>query len=276
MKAFEEKLFYSGGSRILVARREAESFPFEWHYHRAFEITVILKGEGQRFVGDSIEAYKEGDLVFLPPQLPHTWRSNPSALENVAVYIQFDENCLGKEWLSNEDFREFQTLMKSSSGFSLKLSDPVRGLMIKCLDSQGVSRMIMFLSLLKELNKLERKELSSRLFKPESDTEARLKMDLLMTILNKEDNIRVPDLADELNMSESSFRRFIKKNTGRSFIEFLNMLRVSEASEMLMNSKKPVGEVALDCGINNLSHFNRKFKEYKKLTPREFRNSFTD
>ena len=86
MRAVEEKLLYPRGSRFLIGFRDERSFPFEWHYHDAYEITLILKGEGQRFVGDSIEAYKAGDLIFLPPGLSHTWKSSASSLNNQAVY----------------------------------------------------------------------------------------------------------------------------------------------------------------------------------------------
>ena len=66
----------------------------------------------------------------------------------------------------------------------------------------------------------------------------------------------------------------MKKSSGRSLVDFVNMLRVSEASQMLMDGSRSISEIALECGYRNLSHFNRKFKEYKNLTPREFRKSF--
>ena len=274
MRAVEEKLLYPQGSRLLVGYREEESYPFEWHYHDAFEITLILKGEGQRFVGDSIEAYNAGDLIFLPPGLSHTWKSSLSSTVNQAIYIQFEVNSFGHGFFEMEDFKELQALMKPSSGFAYRASDLLVKLFKNLLEVKGVLRVVEVLKLLKCLASMNGRSLSSKNFTPEKDPAGRKKMDLLIDIIGRGENLQVPEIASELNMSESSFRRFIKKNTGRSFIDFCNMIQINEASSMLIEGSNAISEIALDCGYRNLSHFNRKFKEYKKMTPREFRNQF--
>ena len=274
MKAFEEKLIYSGSSRLLVERRVESNFAFEWHYHDAYEITLILKGEGQRFVGDSIEAYKEGDLVFIPPHLAHTWKSAENSLKNEALYIQFSKDCLGVGCFDIEDFRDLKELMNSQGGFTFTVKKDLKQDFESILHVQGAERIIIFLSLLKKLAKGKKHELSSAHYKSDQDEETKKKMDQLMSIISSGAELEVPDIAKQLNMSESSFRRFVKKSSGRSLVDFVNMLRVSEASQMLMDGSRSISEIALECGYRNLSHFNRKFKEYKNLTPREFRKSF--
>ena len=275
MKAFEEKLIYTSGSRILVGLRQEKQFPFEWHYHDAYEITLVLKGEGQRFVGNSIEAYREGDLVFLPPELAHTWKSAENSNHNEAIYIQFGKNCLGSGTFEAEDFRELSRLMDSTQGFRFSFEKKFESLFQKCLEANGVERVLCLLKLLMKLSRSKSVELSSYLYKTEKDEHSRASMDVLMRILSSKEHMQVPEIAEALNMSESTFRRFIKKNTGRSFIDFTNMIQISEASQLLMESKLSISEVALECGYRNLSHFNRKFKEYKNVTPRKFRSSFS-
>ncbi len=76
MKAQLERICYSETS-FAAFEREASEFPFYWHYHPEFELTLILDSSGQRFVGDSIADYGPGDLVLLGPDLPHSWRSGP-------------------------------------------------------------------------------------------------------------------------------------------------------------------------------------------------------
>lgn len=274
MKAVEEKLHYPVESRILVAKREEDSFPFEWHYHNAFEITLVLEGEGQRFVGDSIQDYKKGDLVFLPPELAHTWKSADTSKVNKAIYIQFNENCLGYGAFGLEDFREVQELFRSSQGFVFCAEKPTKKLFLDCLSAQGIEKLIAFLKILKKLSRLKREYLASKDYKTSKDDECRKMMDKLMSLINKDVCLKVPEIASELNMSESTFRRFIKKNTGRSFIDFSNLMQISKACQLIINSQKSISEVAMDCGYRNLSHFNKKFKEYKGLTPKEFRQSY--
>ena len=75
MKPFFEKVLIDQGSSWTVFHRRLESFPFEWHYHPEFELTMTLNSLGQRYIGDHIGSYGHEDLILLGPNLPHTWCS---------------------------------------------------------------------------------------------------------------------------------------------------------------------------------------------------------
>src|SRR6478736_4097020 len=72
---FEKVTVPEGASWSLLHRRLEDGIPFYWHYHPEFELTLTLNSRGQRYIGDSIETYDDGDLVLLGPNLPHTWCS---------------------------------------------------------------------------------------------------------------------------------------------------------------------------------------------------------
>src|SRR5580658_10131926 len=63
------------GSWTLFDRR-LPAIPFEWHYNREYELTLTLNSRGQRFVGDDMAPYGDGDLVLIGPKIPHTWCSS--------------------------------------------------------------------------------------------------------------------------------------------------------------------------------------------------------
>src|SRR5260370_39848423 len=67
----------AGPSSFVAYERSDPAFPFYWHYHPEYELTLIVDSHGQRLVGDSIDDYGSGDLVLLGPNLPHSWRSGP-------------------------------------------------------------------------------------------------------------------------------------------------------------------------------------------------------
>lgn len=72
--------------------------------------------------------------------------------------------------------------------------------------------------------------------------------------------IRLSEVAEMVNMSESSFCRFFKQHTSKSFIDFLTDIRLGAASRALIDSSLSIAEIGYDCGFNNLSNFNRIFK----------------
>ncbi len=51
-----------------------------WHYHQEFELSFITEGSGKRIVGDSIEEFHPGDLIFIGPRIPHVWLSEEAPL----------------------------------------------------------------------------------------------------------------------------------------------------------------------------------------------------
>src|SRR5262245_45670040 len=72
---FEKVTVPAGASWALLDRRLPDGIPFQWHYHPEFELTLTLNSRGQRYIGDSVADYDDGDLVLLGPSLPHTWCS---------------------------------------------------------------------------------------------------------------------------------------------------------------------------------------------------------
>src|SRR5204863_1940434 len=72
---FEKVTVPEGSSWSLLDRRLDDGIPFQWHYHPEFELTLTLNSRGQRYIGDAMAGYDDGDLVLLGPNLPHTWCS---------------------------------------------------------------------------------------------------------------------------------------------------------------------------------------------------------
>ncbi len=73
-------------------------------------------------------------------------------------------------------------------------------------------------------------------------------------------------------MTPSAFSRFFRQSTTLTFTEFLNRLRISNACRQLIKTDAPVTKVAVECGYDNLSYFNRQFKRLMGRSPREFRS----
>lgn len=74
---------------------------------------------------------------------------------------------------------------------------------------------------------------------------------------NLSEDIRLPDMARMVGMSDSSFSRFFKKNNGNSFIDQVNKLRIWKAEQLLTDTSMPITDICFEVGYRNLSNFNR-------------------
>ena len=72
-------------------------------------------------------------------------------------------------------------------------------------------------------------------------------------------------------MNDSYFSRFFKKSTGNSFNEFVAQIRIGNACELLSGSELQISNICYEVGYNSIANFNRRFRERKQVTPREYR-----
>ncbi len=92
--------------------------------------------------------------------------------------------------------------------------------------------------------------------------------------VNYNRQVTLAEVSKLANMPEASFSRFIKKRTGKTFIDTLNEIRLGHASRMLIDTTNTIAEIAYKCGFNNISNFNRIFKRKKFCIPKEFRETY--
>ena len=145
-------------------------------------------------------------------------------------------------------------------------------------DAQRFAQFILILDTLAAAPKQERQPLVSSIYSPSlnSVNVDRINWIRNWILNNLESTIRLEDVASEARMSAKSFSRFFKKNTGKAFVPYVNELRIGLACRKLIETDASIAEICYGSGFNNLSNFNRRFKEVKGLSPRELRARYRE
>lgn len=79
-------------------------------------------------------------------------------------------------------------------------------------------------------------------------------------------------MADNIGISYSYIRKIVKEVTGKSLLDYVNVLRINEAKRLIRQTNMTITEIATNLGYNNIQSFSRFFKKYEGITPGEFRN----
>lgn len=264
------------------------NFGSVWHYHPELELHYVLRGEGVQFIGDSISNFSAGEMVLLGENLPHTWRCNERYFEASscchveAIVLQFLPTCFGKDFFALPETylvpRLFETAKRGliiSGGKRAKVAT----LLEKALEASHLDRLIVLLSILKVLvTDIDEAEtiISTYTFSQSNETEiARLDQIYSYAMDNYKKEVSLEEIASVANMSETSFCRYFKLMTNKTFFEFLTEIRISHACRALIENKLPTEVICFESGFHNISNFYRHFKRVTKLTPYEYKTSFS-
>jgi AraC-like DNA-binding protein len=82
------------------------------------------------------------------------------------------------------------------------------------------------------------------------------------------------EVADLISMTPPALARYFKKNTGKTYTQFVNEYRLVHASKLLAEKPATITDICFESGFNNFSHFNKLFKEYTGKSPSEYRKEF--
>lgn len=284
MKIHFEKLPSNGSSFHSYERTDSE-FPFYWHYHPEFELTLIIDSQGQRLVGDSIADYKSGDLVLLGPNLPHSWRSGPiksrSQKIHRAVVVHFRQDFMGEQFFQLKEMDQIARLLKRSvSGLAFghtKAGEQAAREMAKLPHLPDARQLLTLLSVLLDLaGEPKARILSTNRVQPACRVEDQQRIDAICRYLNSnfEEEIEFARLARKLYISQASLCRFFKRATGRTMTQYVNEIRVGAAAQLLTGTDQSILEICFKVGFGNYSNFNRQFKRIKGYGPRQLRGQF--
>ncbi len=267
---------------ITILDLKENHFDPNWHFHPHYQLFTVIEGTGTRFIGDSIQHFEPGDTVFLGPNLPHLWRSDKAYFENNkelqthGIVLYFTEDFLGKVFLEQPEMTNLKSFLKHAVR-GMVWTGPHQRLILnklqKLIGIAGFGRVVGLLDLLHQLSQSKdyqfiTNENYTNMHKL-SETE-RMQHVYEYVSKNFKENIKLSEMAEKVNMSEAAFCRYFKKRTNKSFIDFVNEIKIGHACKLLINEKMTISNICFESGFNTISNFNFHFKKITGKTPSDY------
>ncbi len=266
---------------FLVFDRIKNTFDFPIHYHPEVELNFIFKGKGnRRVIGDHIGELQELELVLVGPNLPHFWDNYRGKNKRIReITIQFSHDFFDQQLMKRRLLKPIDDLIKNSIRGILFSQETIEKLKERFLNLSKLKGFESFMEVLYILNELandpNKTYLSSYSIELETfDDHDSMKVIHDYVHNNYDKRITLDDISHLVNMSSVTFNRFIKKRTGKTFINYLNEIRVGYAARWLIEKDKTISEIAFEAGFNNIANFNKIFKSFQNSTPSDFKAKF--
>ncbi len=235
------------------------------------------------FIGDKIVDYAQNDIFLIGPNLPHEWRSNikedPDLLSE-SYSIHFNTDFLGVDFFNLSETKQLQKLFaQADKGIKLKSStstERISDMISSLINKTDLSKIYALLQIFDHIISCEIiSPITSEGFAASfKGNDERLQNIFTYLMKNFTNVVTVENAAAIVNMTPTSFCRFFKSRTHKSFVNYLHDIRVGYACKLLQEEKYTISQVAYHCGFENLSNFNKQFKKIKSITPKEYLRIF--
>ncbi|MCD7900581.1 MAG: AraC family transcriptional regulator [Bacteroides sp.] len=277
-----ERLSISKSYPLKARFYDYEHFTYPWHFHPEYEIIYIQESTGVRFVGNSKEKFREGDVFLIGTNLPHYLKSDEifhagdAQLRVKGAIIQFEKEFMHHSIAYYPHFIKIKHLLDESKQgiyFPAGCSPQLIKLLKTIPLETGIDQITSFLQLLKEMS-----EITSRQIISTSDAIIDIihdasRIDKIISYLNKNYNrpIDLYEISSFAAMNRTAFCRFFKRKTGKSFKNYILEMRIGYACKLLLIDDINISQISLECGFDTISYFNKTFKKNTGYTPTEYR-----
>lgn len=265
--------------KILIHTTDERQF-IPRHWHESIEISYVLSGQIDEIYVDGVTyTSKQGDIVVINSNAIHSFSvdqgENRKAmtlflpydfLKQIAPHIEpiiFD--CVSIHERDEAKMRQFQELRKQLDAI-IDAYTSMNGDPLAYLNVIGLSYQLVYL-LLKNFQKE----------KPHNSAMKTTKyLQRLTDITNyiKEhyhQPLSIDTLSKTFHLSPEYLSRFFRKHMGMTIFDYINAIRLGKAYRDLVNTDRPILQIALQHGFANEKSFIRVFKNVYHLTPSQYR-----
>lgn len=282
MNVIKERIHHPKQS-LRWMRLSLPCFALERHRHPQCELTWIERGSGVRLLGDSAAPFAAGDLVLVGSETPHTWVSSSpsetgkvSADSHIATVLQFSP--LICETSPMAEMAQLRNLLQDAKR-GLQVTGAARDRVTARMACMGglepLGQLEQLIGVLRELHlhRVDTRFIASTANEPARSDGPSRRIDRVIQWIhhNIEQPLTLVDAATVAHVTPAAFSRFFRRETGKTFTDYVNDIRCAKACVLLKESRAPIAMIGLQCGFLTGSHFNRQFLARMGQSPRSYR-----
>ncbi len=250
------------------------------HFHNLMEIGICRRGEGILYLDNEKYEYRTGTVSVLPENFPHTTISSGEKT-NFWEYLFFDPKTIVMELYQDNLVYQNEIIEEINSrplAFfreeNPSLAGVVDAIMLEAGRQSPYYRQ-MIRNYLKNLVMEIMREHAGLAQYGETSVKNTGAMQIAAALSYINRNYAMPmkakDLAYVCNMSETHFRRVFEEYVNMSPMDYVNLVRVQKACELMKRSDESMDGIAGKCGFSTTSTFNRNFKKFLDTSPYQWK-----
>lgn len=250
------------------------------HFHNLMEIGFCRNGAGHLYLGDKAIIYKGGTITVIPENFPHTTISDGDKA-NFWEYLFFDPKVMVRELFpGNTAYQNsvIDTISKAPLILS-ETNEPSMQRVINSIMEELKDKRPHYKSVVKSyMNTLviEIMRQYADVIEGEGETTKMVNVSQVAPAIkfineNYKKQLKVKDVSDAIGMSETHFRRVFESYLNMPPMDYLNLIRVQNACDIMKKTKLSMDEVAQEAGFATTSTFNRNFKKFLDTSPYQWK-----
>jgi len=260
------------------------------HRHKEMQLTWVQHGEGTLMVDHNMHSFQRNDIFIIGGGQPHLFKSPAAYFEEgseriiCSLDVFFDPDVICRTLLGIPEFKHLRSFVaQAQNGIQVPpvYTPEVSRLMDALYKTEDVAQSaIVFIQLLQKLSQIPEPRILSQQGAKMINTETdgiRISHIYNYILHNYDKPITLEEVAGQAYMTPQAFCRFFKKHTRHTFVQFLNEVRIGEATKQFSSgSFESISSIAYRSGFNSITNFNRVFKSVMGQAPSEYIESLRE
>ena len=242
------------------------------------QLSAVITGSGKRTIGDATDSIKEGEVMLIPPGISHHWQFDSGQTDENGcvkhISVAFPTSVLTS---LNDTFPEISgeigrlMSLENAVAYSGRTKENIMDILQQMTDATPAMRVPLLMKMLLLISAVDD---SLIVYKNNALSAVERKMERLRIYCkcNFDKEVSLAAVANHMSMNKSSFCKFVKRQTGKTFTHYLNTVRLEHSDHLLKNTNLPVSEIAYQCGFSCIAYFNKLFKAEFGVSPSVYRH----